>query len=620
MTGPVQRIQVLPDHVANQIAAGEVVERPASVVKELVENALDAQASTIRVAIERGGKGRIRVSDDGWGMGREDALICLDRHATSKIREADDLRKISSLGFRGEALPSIAAVSSMVIESCPSGEATGSRLRVMTGRIQSVEEIARRPGTTIDVNKLFLNTPVRARFLRSSSVETRAIAEVLHSLALANLSVRFVFEVNGRVVLDLPGGRELATRIEEIWSDASSAGLIPVSAERRAYTVTGVIQRPDRARAGFRRVHLFVNGRPFRDKGVLAAADRGYRTTVPPGTRPWIFLFLEVEPEAVDVNVHPSKAEVRFRDPARVQNFVEDTVREALAGIESAAAWGNVPSAGQGVDQGAPGQAGADEGGTDITSPLRLVHEGVGKDRPTYSPEGGAAEAGQPPQSDPPQSDESQLTFPGKTDKKDGPEDGFLPEAPQPGLLQIHNSFILAETRHGMIIVDQHAAHERILYERIIADFESKKGEGQRLLFPFVLRLTRQELEVVQTAAELLAQVGFEVEPFGEEALLVRSVPSPHRYFDSERCIREIIDELTNGSELMSTARTQNERVAMSFACKAAIKAGQKLSIEEMQELFDQLFATELPYHDVHGRPTVVRLGLAELRNKFGRS
>ena len=596
MSGPgrpaTPRIRVLPDHVANQIAAGEVVERPASVVKELVENALDAGARTVTVSIERGGKGRIRVADDGTGMVREDVLACLDRHATSKIRHAEDLSDIRTLGFRGEALPSIAAVSHLVIETAAEGEETGSRLRAHGGRIHVVEETARRRGTTVDVRNLFLNVPVRARFLSSVAVEARAVSEVIHSLALANLGVRFVFEADGRTVLDLPAASGAQERITAIWRDAGEKGLLPLSARRDGLGIEGVIQRPDLARArGFRRVHLMVNGRPIVDPGVVAAADRGYRTTVPEGARPWLFLFLAVPAAEVDVNVHPGKSEVRFRHRLRVENFVEASVRQALEGIESAATW-DTPRApaivreGPGIPGGNGGARGT--GGEDHLGP-------TGEEIPQmflfrHPEDAGGAE----------------------------PEPEFL--LPKPALLQMHNSFIVAETRDGFVIVDQHAAHERVLYERIMESLERGAGLGQRLLFPFTVRLTRTEVEAVEAVRESLAQVGFAIESFGSDTLLVQSVPSPHPHFDAQRCIREMIADIVGGSDLFRSARNQREGIAMTFACKAAIKAGQKLSQEEMQELFDQLFATSLPYHDVHGRPTVVSMGLNELRHKFGRS
>ena len=576
------RIRILPDHVANQIAAGEVVESPASVVKELAENSLDAGARVARVSIAQGGKGRIRVADDGCGMIRQDLLASVDRHATSKIRRAEDLRELHTLGFRGEALPSIAAVSRMVIETAAEGEPTGSRLRVMAGRIQGVEDFARRRGTTVEVRNLFLNTPVRARFLRAAGVETRAVSQVLHALALANLRVRFVFESNGRGVFDLAADRRLEARIGAIWPDAQAASLVPLASRRGGLALTGAVQRPDLARPGFRRTHLFVGGRPIRDPRILAAADRGYRTTIPQDARPWLFLFLSLPPQLVDVNVHPGKAEVRFRDLGQIEKFVEESVREALEGIGASATWVDPP-------------------------PLQVVREA-----PSGGP-GGKEE----PEDDP----QIHLLHPEReAPAPDGAsEDVYLPRAPRPALLQIHNSFILAETRDGLIILDQHAAHERILYERIVESFEGAGEEGQRLLFPFTIRLTEAERELLATVARPLAKLGFDLSPFGLDAVLVQAVPSPHRHFDAETCIREMIRELLHGSDLMRAARNQHERVAMSFACKAAIKAGRKLAPEEMHELFDRLFATRLPYHDIHGRPTVVRLGLSELQRKFGR-
>lgn len=613
------RIRVLPDHVANQIAAGEVVERPASVVKELVENALDAGARTVRVSIERGGKGRIRVADDGTGMLREDVLSCLDRHATSKVRHAEDLNEIRTLGFRGEALPSIAAVSRMAIETAAEGTGVGTRLRALAGRIQGVEDLPRRPGTTVDVRNLFVNTPVRARFLKSVGVEKRAIAEVVHVQALANPGVRFIFEADGKGVLDLDAAKTASERIGGIWPDAADAGLLTLSDRRGGLAVEGVIQRPDRTGKGFRRVHLLVNGRPIRDPGLVAAAERGYRTTVAEGKRPWLFLFLSVPRSEVDVNVHPGKAEVRLQSRLRVENFVEGSVRRALEGIESAATWSggggegavrgaraapdesDGPAAGGAAAGGGGGASGA--GGTGATL---MVREGVGGN-------GGDA----PAEDEVPQ----MHLFPkrGRVAGR-GVEDTARLDAPGPSLLQVHNSFIMAETRDGVIIIDQHAAHERVLFERIMAGLDSGTDLGQRLLFPFTVRLTRPEVEAIEAVKETLAQLGFVVESFGADTVLVQSVPSPHRHFDAQSCIREMIAEIVEGSELLRSARNQREGIAMTFACKGAIKAGQKLAPDEMQELFDQLFATSLPYHDIHGRPTVVRLSLNELGQKFGRT
>ncbi|RMH12271.1 MAG: DNA mismatch repair endonuclease MutL, partial [Gemmatimonadetes bacterium] len=330
-------IRVLPDAVANQIAAGEVVERPASVVKELVENALDARAALVEVHIERGGKRRIRVVDDGVGMVREDALLALDRHATSKIHEASDLEGVRTFGFRGEALPSIAAVSRMVLETRHGTEEVGTRVRVSGGTITGVDEAPRRIGTTVDVERLFFNAPARAKFLKAVAAETRAVSEVMTTLALAHPGAGFTLVSDGRTLLEAPPARDLRSRVAALWGDALADTLLPVEAERDGALVRGLAQRPDAARPGLRRAHLFVNGRPFREPALVRAAERAYRTTIPDKARPWVFLYLTVPPGHVDVNVHPAKAEVRFRDRAAVEALVEEAVRAALTGVDSAA-------------------------------------------------------------------------------------------------------------------------------------------------------------------------------------------------------------------------------------------------------------------------------------------
>jgi DNA mismatch repair protein MutL len=588
-----RRIQVLPDTVANQIAAGEVVERPASVVKELVENALDAGASRVEIGVDRGGKRRIRVSDDGRGMSREDALLSLDRHATSKIRSADDLRGVGTFGFRGEALPSIAAVSRLTLETREEGEEVGTSLRVKGGRITVVEDAPRRPGTTVEVENLFFNAPARSSFLKSTRAETRAVSDTVTALALASPAVAFVLRSGDRTLLDLPAAAEPGVRVGDLWGREAATSLLPVAGRAEGIRLRGLIQRPDAARPGLRRAYLFVNGRPFRSPGVVRAADRGYRTTVPAGSRPWLFLYLEVDGEAVDVNVHPAKAEVRFREEGRVEERVEEWVRDALGGEASAATFGpgSSPAALEVRDRPAPGE----------------------RDR---RPPGGAEEDSQ-----------MALFLPGGATPATDPElgdEGLAPSrdailAGRPRLWQALDTYVLAETREGLLIIDQHSAHERILFERLMRAFEGEGQEAQRLLFPLTIRLSPQEVEQVEALAGILARAGFEVDGFGGDTVLVQAVPDPHPWFDAERCFREMVEELTHGSELVRSARNQHERIAMTFACKGAIKAGQRMDEREMHELFDALFATELPHHDVHGRPTIVRLSATELERKFGR-
>jgi DNA mismatch repair protein MutL len=580
-----RRIRVLPDAVANQIAAGEVVERPASVVKELVENALDAAATRVEIELEQGGKRRIRVRDDGHGMGREDALLSLDRHATSKIAVASDLIGVRTLGFRGEALPSIAAVSKLTLETSEADigdKDTGTRIVCEGGRIDAVEDCARQHGTTVDVRSLFYNAPARSKFLKAVGVETRAVVDVVTALAFANPRATLTLHSDARPLLDLPGVGGATERVAQLWGDAQAGTLVAAGASSDGFDVHGLVQRPDAAQPGIRRSHLFVNGRPFKAAGLLRAAERGYRTTIPRGAKPWIFLYLRVPGQDVDVNVHPTKAEVRFREQARVEDLVERAVHQALDTEASSAT-------------------------LSPTSPLpRLV----------------ARDAREPSEKS---IDDQIALFVASA----GPSEGTLgaeaaaPEAwtgGRPRLWQVLDTYVLAETRDGLLIIDQHSAHERILFQRLMNAFAAGGEHGQRLLFPLTLRLTGPEVACVADVRELLRRAGFEIEPFGGDTVIVHTVPNPHPYFDAERAIREMVHELTHGSELVRSAKNQHERIAKTFACKSAIKAGQRLADAEMHELFNQLFATDLPHHDVHGRPTVVRLSAQELSRRFGRS
>lgn len=618
-----RRIHILPEKLANQIAAGEVVERPASVVKELVENALDAGATRVEITVRNGGKTEIRVGDDGHGMGKEDALLSVDRHATSKIKSPDDLAAIRTLGFRGEALPSIASVSRLVLETAER-DGDGTRVMVTAGQIAGVEECARRRGTTVSVRSLFFNVPARAKFLKSTAAENRAIGEVVTTLALAQPHVAFTLDSGGRDVLTLAVTATVAERIGGIWGGDAADELIPVAHRGGRVAVTGLVQRPNSARPGGRKAYFFVNGRSFGDRYLARGVDRAYRTTIPQGVYPSFFLFLEVPDGDVDVNVHPAKAEVRFRDRVGVERALEEGVRAALAGLES------TPSIGA--------RAPADEAAGAPATPLEHRYGippgyGVMAVREPARPWGGppdgaargdgAASAGSSP-ADPAEAQMALFVTGGGAAPATPAADTKAVQAeligPAAEMWQVHNTYILAETRQGLILVDQHSAHERVLYEEIVRGFDTGEAASQRLLFPITLRLSPAEYAIVEQVRGVLERAGFEVEPFGGRAIIVHSVPNPHPYFDAERCLREMIAELANGSPLVDSARTQHQRIALTMACKGAIKAGQKLTQREMTELFDRLFATELPYHDIHGRPTVIQLSLAELHRRFGRS
>ena len=560
MSASPPRVQVLATQVADQIAAGEVVERPASVVKELVENALDAGARAVRVELEDGGKTLIRVSDDGGGMDREDATLALQRHATSKIRAAADLIGVATFGFRGEALPAIASVSRFELETA-NADASGTRLRVTGGKMDGTEDAVRQRGTTVTVRALFYNTPARRKFLRATATETRAAVEAVTVLALTRPDVAFTLTSDGRVLLDCPPAARLIDRVRALWGVELADTLLAVSHRAGPLEVSGLVQRPAQARPAGRKGYVFVRGRPIRDPFILRAAEAGYRSTVAPGDRPSLLLFLDLPGDAVDVNVHPSKLEARFRDKFFVEKVVEEAVREALAPLAAAVPIGGGSTwAGLGVDLG---------GGT----PLELFGRDTGT---SHSPH------------------------------------------PTPSLLQVFDTYILFQTDSGVAIVDQHSAHERVLYEDVMRQLSGDGAPAQRLLLPLTIDFAPAELDAIDAHRELLERVGFEFELFSGRSLVVHTAPNPHPRFEAGRCLQELVADLAGGR--FGGWQNRLERFAATYACRAAIKAGQALDIGEMRELVVRLLTATLPAHDVHGRPSLVQLPKDELERRFGRT
>jgi DNA mismatch repair protein MutL len=567
-----RRIAILPDAVADQIAAGEVVERPASVVKELVENALDAGARHVRVELENGGKVLIQVSDDGSGMGREDAVLSLDRHATSKVRSVADLVGVATFGFRGEALPAIASVSRLTLAT-HDGQTEGTELTVVGGRLDRVASTARQRGTSVTVRGLFFNTPARRKFLRSAASETRASHEAVATLALAHPESGFELHVDGSCRLAVPADEDQVERLAGVWGRDLAGTLIPVEYAAGAFRVGGYIQRPGDAQPTGRRTQLFVNGRPFRDPFLIRAAEAGYRAAIHPGDRPSLYLRVEVAPEDVDVNVHPAKLEVRFRDRIGVERVVEEAVRSALGALVAAVPvgdWRPLP-----VAFGSRGSA----GGTQLVDLEQLFPAASGEE-PADAPQ-------EPPL-------------------------GF-----EASLLQVFDSYIMYQGPDGVVIVDQHSAHERVLYEAVLVQLSGNNAPAQRLLLPLTLELTDEELDAVEAHGPELRRVGFEAEAFGGRTVVVHAVPSPHPRFDGAACFREMIADLARGR--FGGWANRLERFAATYACRAAVKAGQRLEQREMRELLLRLFATDLPPHDVHGRATIVQLPREELERRFGR-
>jgi DNA mismatch repair protein MutL len=513
---------------------------------------------------------------------------------------------VASFGFRGEALPSIAAVSRLELQTAPVDGGPGTEIRVEAGRIVGTGEIARQPGTTVIVRSLFANVPARAKFLRSAAAETRAASEALTLLALVHLRAAFRLDSNGRELLDLPPASAPAERVRGLWGEEEASELLEIDHEQEGIRVAGLVQRPDAARPAGGRRYLFVNGRPFRHPGLLREVDDAYRTTVAPGLRPTVFLYLVLPPGTVDVNVHPAKAEVRFRDEATVRAAVAGAVRRCLSEVVSSPGFGPEGVAGPPVPA-APVREATGSGAAD----------GPGAARPADVEEGDVTG--------------SQLAFfvrreatageagTGEEADADAAETGGVSDTVRSGPWQLHDAYILVPTRRGLLVIDQHSAHERILFEEAMRRFGAS-APAQRLLFPLTVRLSPAELSAVEELESLLRSVGFEIESFGGRTVIVQAIPDLHPRFDAESCFREMIHELAHGSELVNSARNQHERIAKSLACKGAIKAGQPLSREEMEELVDRLFATELPGHDVHGRPTILRLTLDELARRFGRA
>ncbi|HEV7991624.1 MAG TPA: DNA mismatch repair endonuclease MutL [Gemmatimonadaceae bacterium] len=597
------RIAVLPSAVADQIAAGEVVERPASAVKELVENALDAGATAVDIAVEEGGRLLIRVSDDGIGMERADAVLALERHATSKIRSASDLVGVTSFGFRGEALPAICSVSQLLIETAPA-DGAGTSVRAAGGVVLAVTDVARRRGTTITASQLFYNAPARQKFLRGPRSEWRGVMEAVATIALTRCDVRFTLSHDGKTALSLPAASSLRDRVAALWGSATADRMLDVEDVRGTVQVSGLAERPGDVGTASRRTFLTVNGRAIRDNGMLRAAEAAYRSTLSAGLRPSLLLALVVPSDSVDVNVHPAKAEVRFRDRWAVERCVEEAVRRALGTFDASAALG--------VRR---WSAGGPMWSSTAPADVELL-------RPTAPAEEGLFANGSAPGVD-----VEDVTSDAPLDGARPPEPIFPPapapprdaraEVVVPPLLQLRRTYMLFEHDDGVVLIDQHSAHERVLYEQFMGMLERGESPSQRLLFPLTLHLTPAEGDAFESNREMLARLGFEVEGFGGHTLLVSSVPMPHPRFDAERCLRETLATLAGDRE--SAAHARHERLAATVACKAAIKAGDELSAGEMRALFVALGDTRLPAHDVHGRSTIVQLSWPELERRFGR-
>ena len=613
-------IRLLDENTKNLIAAGEVIERPASVVKELVENSLDAGARRITIECEGAGNHLIRVIDDGCGMEPEDAELAFCRHATSKIASADDLKNIATLGFRGEALPSVGSVSRFELETCSRDNPCGTFVVIEGGKTLEVCATSRAPGTMATVRNLFFNVPARRKFLKSDQTELRHIVRVVTSIAIAQIETAFKLTHEGREILSVSACDSVADRAEEIYGKRSKIRYLPVVFERGDFLAGGLIAAPDSVSGTRGEQHMFINRRPFHSRAVAHAVRQGYQSTVPEAAQPSFFLFLTMDPAEIDVNVHPAKLEVRFRDEGLIYSMVHKAVQEGLRREEAipeleSSVGGKLLSLGE--LGGGSGPGGKKLRGRIKDSGLAAVRKAGGYQTSFLMPLSHPSSAGGLT------TDQEKGSFPESEIKRDADQAEKASESMPvhtalPSIWQLHNRYIFVETKTGCLVIDQHAAHERILYEKIMGAFENKQMNRQRLLFPVTLQLTPEEHLTASEFSAILEQAGFEIEQFSGRTVVVRSVPTFENLGSAEDFFRELLQDLVR--EGQGSTGTRHQVLARSLACRAAIKAGKELSLREMNELIDQLFATQLPYADVHGRNTIVGLTLEELHKRFGRS
>lgn len=589
------RIHLLEEHTVNRIAAGEVVERPASVVKELVENSIDAGARTIIVEVEQGGKRLIRVTDDGEGMSPADALLSIQRHATSKIRDADDLQSIITLGFRGEALPSIAAVSRFEMLTKRADLDTGMRLLVENGQVVEAEECAARNGTTVTVRDLFYNTPARLKFLKSVATELSHITELMTRFALAFPEISFRLLHNGQEIFASQGGSDPRHALLVVFGRDAARELRSIDYTEGSLRVTGYVSPPHLTRPTRAMQSFFVNRRLVRHRVLSKALDDAYRTLTPEGRHPIAAIFLQVPPYSVDVNVHPTKAEVKFSHEGEVYHTVLSAVRQALL------QQGMMPSALPGL-----------QSGLDIPPTARRPEEG----QPVWQP------SPLPPQ----EVLHAELMRRAGIDLTETPYTEVQPAArPYAEMLegfqvlgQIHRTYIIASSLRGLLIIDQHVAHERVLYEKLTVMRQRQPIPVQHLLTPLVFHLDRRTAALLGEHLQEIQNMGFLLEPFGSDSVVLRGVPAWLGQRNVEALVRDLLDEI---SELGVQRRLPltDETLVSTTACKMAVKAGDALSHAEMTHLLQELADTENPYLCPHGRPVVLLLSIEELERRFKR-
>jgi DNA mismatch repair protein MutL len=584
------KINILSPSLSNKIAAGEVVERPASVIKELIENAIDADARKISIVIKQSGKQLIQVIDDGQGISEIDLELAFKRHATSKISSDQDLEKIETLGFRGEALPSIASVSQIEVCSREKNERLGRLLRIDAGNIIQAKKVACPAGTNISVKNLFYNTPARRNFLRSNNTELQKILSTLKRFFLAYPDIDYEVISDSSQLFRLENG-DIAQRIKDVFGEELFQALIPINETLGGIELSGFVSRPDKTRRSRGNQFIFINGRPILDKALSNAVFQGYSNMISPGEYPTYCLFLEMDAKLVDVNVHPTKMEVRFSNERSLYYFFMSSLRKVFTDAKV------IPKL---------GTASSDSFLARFNQPVE--HKDIAqeiKNRRKYLSRG--------------TSNQLSLAYfkPEAEEKSDRSEPEQLAQDVDVQFWQIHDRYILSEIKSGMVIIDQHIAHERILYERILKILQDNaKSTGQQLLFPQTLTLSVDDFIKFKEIIHLLNKIGFGVRVFSGTSIVIDAIPVDVKVGREAQVVLDIIDYYKANQDKQFNPL---ERMAAAFSCKNAIKSGEVLTQAEMHAIVDQLFACESPYFCPHGRPVVVTMDLEELDRKFKR-
>ncbi len=607
------RIRLLPEHVANQIAAGEVIERPASVLKELLENSLDAGATQVDVQIGAGGRSLVAVTDNGCGMGRDDALLCLERHATSKLRDSDDLDRIASYGFRGEAIPSIASVSRFRLRTREPEALAGTELVIDGGKLREVREVGLAPGTQIEVRSLFYNMPARRKFLRTEATESAHIRHVMLLAGLARPDVGFTLTMDDQPTQRWIPGEDLRQRLVSIFGADWANLTLPLDAASGELRLHGFIGKPGISRAARGEEIFFINQRPVENRTLHFGLLEGYHNSLMKGRYPVAVLFLEMDPSGVDVNIHPAKREVRFHDDFTIRHFVVKAVQEALQ------AFSGTPAASVKFDgpanHGTYGTYGTYE--TEKPSPSHPSHESHPSHK-SHSPEAPPLNLEVEPE---PLALQPTLPL---------PEAEPRPSAPRPepiitnrlGLRVlgcVAQLYLVAESPEGLVLIDQHAAHERVLFELMLRRMALQDPASQQLLFPVTLEFLPREADFLLAQIETLQQAGVGITRFGPSAFLVDALPAMVKPRDVGEFIRTVVTDLQQEGGETRKGRRLSEEVVAKTVCRHAVKANDALKPAEWDQLVHDLLACDLPYTCPHGRPTMIQLTLAELDKKFGR-